>query len=184
MTRVWLIRHAESTGVAGFANGATDSPLSDRGREQAGRLAATLSDRPLMRILSSDRVRALATAEMVARSHGLVVEPTPALREIDFGAWEGRSLSDLWSEEPLAAKAWTDDIRSTPASFGESVDDLERRVAIFWVSILPLPRSGEIALVGHHGSLAVLRTVITGEPVADAFAAGLDLGGAVALEVT
>lgn len=183
MTRVWLIRHAESTGLPGSANGAGDSPLSDQGLGQARRLASMLASHSLVRIISSDRLRALATAEMVARPHGLVVEPTQALREIDFGAWEGRSLSDLWSEEPLAAKAWEDDIRLTPPSFGESVDDLERRVAMFWDSMRPLPRVGEIALVAHRGSLAVLRTVITGETVADAFAAGLELGGAAALDV-
>jgi broad specificity phosphatase PhoE len=167
--------------LPGLAVGAGDPPLNDRGRVQAKRLAATMARRPLVRILSSDRQRALATARIVAAPHGVAVEATAALREIDFGAWEGRFLGDLWSEEPLAARAWEDDIRLTPSSFGESLADLERRVETLWASLQPLPGQGEIAVVGHHGSLAVLRAVITGETVSDAFATRLELAGAVAL---
>lgn len=182
MSRVWLIRHAASTAAAGSAIGLTDLPLSDVGHEQARRLAAELASRALARIVSSDRRRALETANIIAAPHsGVGVESSSALREIDFGAWEGRSLSDLWVEEPAAAKAWEDDIGTTPASFGESVDDVARRVAAFWRSLQPLPDVGELAVVGHRGSLAILRALITGETVPDAFAAGLGLGSAVAL---
>ncbi len=138
-----------------------------------------------MRVLSSDRERALETARIVAALHGLPVEATDALRELDFGAWEGRSLGDLWSEEPEAARAWDTDIRRTPASFGESVLDVERRVGAFWDSLRHFGRDGgEVAIVAHAGSLAVLRSIITGETLSDAFAARLELGGAVALVAT
>jgi len=182
MSRVWLIRHAASTAATGSAIGVTDLPLSDAGREQAKVLAAELASRPLIRIVSSDRRRALETASIVAVPHsGVDVESSPALREIDFGAWEGRLLSDLWVEDPAAAKAWEDDIHATPASFGESVDDVSQRVAAFWRSMQPLPEVGELAIVGHRGSLAILRALITDETIPDAFAAGLALGCAIAL---
>lgn len=181
MIRVWLIRHAASTALPGSAVGATDPPLSEQGYEQARRLAASMASRPLVRILSSDRQRALGTARIVAGPHQLAVEPFEALREIDFGAWEGRSLSDLWLEEPDAAKAWTDDMRAVPPSFGETLEDLERRVSDCWDSLMPLPDRGEIAVVAHGGSLAVLRALITGETVADALATRLELGAVVAV---
>lgn len=185
MTRVWLIRHRASTAKRASAIGATDPPLSDEGRAQARQVAALIRGRPLVRMLSSDRERALATARILAAPHGLPVESTDTLRELDFGAWEGRSLGDLWSEEPAAARAWETDIRMTPASFGESVLDLECRVGAFWDSLRPFGREGgEVAIVAHAGSLAVLRSIITGETVADAFAARLELGGAVALLAT
>lgn len=181
MTRVWLIRHAASTAVKGSAIGVSDPPLSDLGRAQAVHLAATMATQALVRIISSDRQRALATARILALPHGLDIEATAALRELDFGAWEGRSLAELWSEEPLAARAWEGDIRATPPSFGESVRDLERRVGTLWDSLQPLPAEGEIALVAHQGSLAVLRALITGEAISDAFATRLDLAGAIAV---
>jgi broad specificity phosphatase PhoE len=181
VSRVWLIRHAASTALPGLAVGATDPQLSDHGRVQAAGLAATMATSPLVRILSSDRRRAIDTARIMAEPHGLAVEPTEALREIDFGAWEGRALTDLWIEEPAAAQAWTDDIRITPPSFGESLDDLQRRVAAFWASLLPLPERGDIAVVAHGGSLAALRAVITGEAIRKTLATRLSVAGAVAL---
>jgi broad specificity phosphatase PhoE len=183
VTWIWLIRHAESSGVPGVAIGAGDPPLSDQGRVQAQRLAATMAARPLVRILTSDSKRALETARIVAQPHGVAVETTAALREIDFGVWEGRFLGDLWLEDPLAAKAWEDDIRVTPPGFGENLNDLERRVGILWASMQPLPAQGEIAFVGHQGSLAVLRAAITGDSVSNAFATRLELAGAVALDL-
>lgn len=133
---------------------------------------------PLTRVLSSNLKRALATAEAIATPHRLVVESTPALREIDFGAWEGRSLGDLWSEDPDAAKAWEEDIRSTPSTFGENLADLERRVVSFWREVYPLNR-GEVAIVGHRCSLAVLRASVTGESLEEAFSTQLGMGEAI-----
>jgi broad specificity phosphatase PhoE len=180
MSRVWLIRHAESTRMPGSVIGVTDPPLSAVGIEQAIRLEVAMAAHPLVRVLSSDRERALATARMVARPHGLRVDSSAALREIDFGAWEGRSLADLWKEEPEAAKAWEEDLRSTPPSFGESLADLELRVSTFWSSLAPLPHTGDVAIVAHRGSLAVLHALITGSTISEAFAFGLEPGTAVA----
>lgn len=135
---------------------------------------------PLTRVLSSNLRRALATADAIATPHRLVVESWPALREIDFGAWEGRALGDLWSEDPGAAKAWEDDIRATPPTFGEDLAHLERRVVDFWREVSPL-NGGEVAIVGHRCSLAVLRACVTGESLEEAFSTQLAMGEAVAL---
>ena len=182
MTRVWLIRHGASTSLAGLAIGALDPPLSDLGRVQAQTLAAKLAARPLVRVISSDLRRAAETATIIAARHRLVVECTRALREIDFGAWEGRDLSDLWSEDAAAARSWEQDVRLTPPAFGENVGDVERRVADFWRRTLTLPAAGEIAVVGHGGSLAVLRALISGEPIADTIASRLAIASMVALD--
>jgi alpha-ribazole phosphatase/probable phosphoglycerate mutase len=164
--------------------GSTNPALSAEGVEQARRLAHELSSRPLARILSSDLERALTTAQVIAAPHRLMVDSTPALREIDFGAWEGRALSELWQEEPHTAKAWEDDFLATPSSFGESVYDLESRVESFWRSIESSVAGTEIAVVAHRGSLAVLRAVITGESIAEAFARGLAPAEAVRVDAT
>jgi alpha-ribazole phosphatase len=181
VTRVWLVRHGTTTAPPGAAIGATDLPLSDEGLAQAGRVAADLARRPLARVLSSDLKRALSTADVIAARHNLVVEPTPALREIDFGAWEGRSLADLWSEEPGVAKAWEEDIRSTPPTFGEDLAHLQSRVEGFWRRVQSEFADREVAVVAHRCSLGVLRATITGESLEEAFSFEFEPGGAVAL---
>lgn len=182
MTRVWLIRHGASTAPARLAIGASDPPLSDVGRAQARSLAVELAARPLVRVISSDLKRALETATIIAARHGLAVQTSSALREIDFGGWEGRDLSDLWLEDSTAARAWEQDVRHTPREFGESVGDLERRVAAFWNESSPLPATGEIAIVGHGGSLAALRGVISRESLATTIASRLELGAMIGLD--
>ncbi len=176
MTVVWLVRHGLTTAAPGIAVGSTDPPLSGQGAEQALRLADELAERPLARVWSSDLERAVATAAVIAARHSLVVETAPELREIDFGAWEGRVLGDLWREDPTAANTWEGDFRATPSSFGESVIDLERRVERFWRWIEPAVAGREIAVVAHRGSLAALRSAITGISVAEAFAASISPG--------
>jgi broad specificity phosphatase PhoE len=178
MIRVWLVRHGLTTAVSGVAVGSTDPPLSNEGIEQARRLARELAVRPLARVLSSDLERTQVTAEVIAAPHHLAVEVTPALREIDFGAWEGRELADLWREDPVTAHAWEVDFWATPQSFGESLVDLERRVERFWRSIEASVAGTEIVVVGHRGSLAALQALISGESVADSFAGGLSPGEA------
>jgi broad specificity phosphatase PhoE len=155
---------------------------SDEGRAQARRVAAELAGRPLARVISSDLRRASQTAGIVAAPHHLEVEITPAVREIDFGAWEGRTLSDLWVDEPAATMAWEENVRATPPSFGESLSELEQRISRFWESLQPLPQPGEVAIVLHGGSVAALRSLITGAPIAECLATRLGRGAVLGLE--
>ncbi len=182
MSLVWLIRHGASTMPSGIAIGFTDPPLSEAGRAQAHRVAVQLEGRPLARIISSDLRRALDTARVVAAPHRVEVETTPALREIHFGAWEGRSLSDLWIDEPGMAAAWEQDVRATPPSFGEGLVEVEKRVARFWESMQPLPQAAGVAIVAHGGSLAALRSLITALPIAECLSMRLDPGGVLEVD--
>jgi broad specificity phosphatase PhoE len=164
--RVWLVRHAAPVTPGGITVGAGDPLLSEAGVAQARRIAASLAERPLTKVWSSDLRRAVDTAAMIAALHGLTVETTTALRELDFGAWEGRDLRDMWLEDPLAARAWEADIADAPRSFGESVRDLETRVRDFWHGVV---LSGEAVVVAHRGSLAALQAAITGQRFAECF---------------
>ena len=59
-----LVRHGESAGnAAGVLLGRTDSPLTDRGRAQAGALSSALG--PVLRVISSPLGRARDTAGRV-----------------------------------------------------------------------------------------------------------------------
>jgi len=169
----WLARHGEAAWPRGAALGWADPPLSAVGQGQARALAERLARRPIAAVHSSDLRRALATAEAVAAPHRLTVEVTPDLRELGFGAWEGRRLEDLWSERPEEAREWEADIRRTPASFAESVPDLERRVAAFAAALLAVTADlREVVVVGHLGSLAALQAALSGGDFASSFRSG------------
>ena len=156
---VWLARHG-AMAHRGLAIGWTDPPLSVEGRRQARALAARLATRPVRSVLSSDLRRARATAGAIAAVHRLEVVTTPDLRELGFGAWEGRRLGELWTERPKEAAAWEEDLRALPPSFGENFDAFETRVLRAAARIAAAGPG--VVVVSHRGPLAVLHAHLTG----------------------
>jgi broad specificity phosphatase PhoE len=181
VTTVWLVRHGEAKTPPGIAIGHGDPPLSVRGRHQVARLAKRLAAQPLERVFSSDLDRARLTAEQIAIVHGLNVHVCPELREIDFGVWEGRSLSDLWSERPDEAQAWESDLRCVPSGFGERFEVLESRVAQFRRRLYGCC---VVAVVAHRGPLAVLLHQLMGISIEEAWREPLRTGAARRVEVS
>jgi alpha-ribazole phosphatase len=158
--RIYLIRHGEVEPAAvGKLIGQTDVELSERGLEQARRLAEKLSSARLDAVYASDLRRALRTAEIIAEHNRVRAQPSEAWREIDMGAWEGRTLSSLNDEAPEQVAALFDG----PASFkypgGESFSDFTTRIRGALDRLLQNHPNGEIALVVHGG---VCRVIIGG----------------------
>jgi 2,3-bisphosphoglycerate-dependent phosphoglycerate mutase len=81
MARVLLIRHCQTTGQG------PDSPLTERGREQALELAGWLTGRGIDRIVSSPYQRALDTIQPFARGAGLDLEVDARFAERQVGAY-------------------------------------------------------------------------------------------------
>jgi alpha-ribazole phosphatase len=158
--RLYLIRHGEiELAATGKLMGKIDVALSERGVEQARRLAEKLSSVRLDAVYSSDLLRACRTAEIIAEHNQASAQPSAAWREIDMGAWEGRTLSSLNSEAPEQVALLFDD----PASFaypgGESFADFTMRIKRALDRLLMTHPHGEIALVAHGG---VCRAIIGG----------------------
>ncbi len=176
---VWLARHGATVAPGGVAIGWTDVGLSRLGRDQARELAARLAAVPLDVVLTSDLVRCRETAAAIASGRGTPVVATPDLRELNFGRWEGRRLEELWVESAGEAAAWESDIRRLPASFGETFDQFEARLRRFSDQI---PADGEVVVVGHRGSLAVLWSVLTGSSLATAWERSFEPGSVTRVE--
>ena len=82
-----LIRHAEPERIApGSASAPADPVLTERGRDQAERLAGWLENEPIDAVLSSPLRRARETAEIVAARLVLDVELNDGLQEYDARA--------------------------------------------------------------------------------------------------
>ena len=104
-----LVRHGESTGnAAGRFQGQTDPGLSDRGREQASRLAVHIAERfeDVTAAWASDLVRVRETSEPTLARLGVEPVVDERLREIDVGAWSGRSYQEVQADDPAALGDW------------------------------------------------------------------------------
>jgi broad specificity phosphatase PhoE len=148
---IYLIRHGETASNRERVVQLPETPLSERGRAQAERLAARLADAGIRRIVSSDMARAAMTAASLARSTGLEVEVDPDLRERNFGDHRGTSYAELGERGiELFSPGY-----EPPG--GESWEVFHRRVDRAWQRATELagclPQSGSrgahVALVTH-----------------------------------
>ena len=93
--RFIFIRHGEAQWNAdGKYLGITDLPLNEKGMEQARALGKRFEGIHVDAVYSSPLQRAYDTAMAVAGPKGLEVQTLPGMREIDYGDWEGHTISE------------------------------------------------------------------------------------------
>jgi alpha-ribazole phosphatase len=154
MSRVLFIRHAE-TAMAGRFCGHSDPDLSAQGQAQLARLAEVLSSETIAGVYSSDLRRARSTAQAIAAGRNVPLTLSPALREIDFGRWDGLTWAEIEQMDPAYARRWVDGYPHVPAPAGENFRNFETRV-LAEVKDLILRDAEPIAVVTHAGVLRVV----------------------------
>jgi alpha-ribazole phosphatase/probable phosphoglycerate mutase len=158
MSELLLIRHAE-TDMAGTFCGHSDPELNARGHSQLGELINKLRTEEIGVVYTSDLRRAHTTAMAIAEAFGVDCHVRGALREINFGQWEGVTWEEIERGDQTYARRWIAEYPRLPAPDGESVHDFERRV-LDEVKLLSVEaEAGDccIAVVTHAG---VLRTAL------------------------
>ena len=126
VTTIFLVRHGETVDNARqIMQGQTPGELNEMGFKQAQEVAARLSSEAIDAVVASDLHRAIQTAEIIAKPHGLPVETTPLLRERDWGGFTGRFIPDLRGE------VWPDDIESEEALLQRAHDFLQIMTATY-----------------------------------------------------
>ncbi len=148
MTITW-IRHGETEWNAqGLWQGHSESPLSEKGREQALALGRRLAHGPYRfdRVYSSDLERASVSARLALPDHEITQDSR--LREIHFGIFEGRSLEQLEPEERKELLTWWKLPYQRALPGGESMSDLRRRVDEWRSELAP---HSHIAVFTHGG---------------------------------
>jgi len=153
-----LVRHGATVlGTDDRFAGSTDVLLSVEGRIQAERLGQRLAGESFAAVYGSSLQRAVETATIVARPHGLPVTVLDDLREIDHGRWEGLLRSEAAALYPDEYAAWERDpftVAPLGGESGQSVLDRARRA--FQEVVVAHP--GQIVLVVSHK--ATIRLVI------------------------
>ncbi len=142
---IWLLRHgATEWSEAGRYCGHSDPPLSARGRRQVLPRRAELARISFHHMWSSDLLRCLETARIVAG------EPTadPRLREFDFGEIDGLRFDDLDEATQNGLIAFDGFV----APGGEDVGGFRDRIDEF---VRELP-DGRHLIVTHGGVIRLL----------------------------
>jgi probable phosphoglycerate mutase len=158
LTTMYLVRHGETDwNVQKKIQGQTDIPLNKTGELQAKELAGKFKDITLDLAFSSDLLRAERTAEIIALEHKLAVQTTNALRERNFGIYEGKP-SDIFFTYLKVIEAMSHEER-----FKHKIDESTENDEMFVSRIITFLRETAVANPGknilmatHGGVLHVL----------------------------
>jgi broad specificity phosphatase PhoE len=154
---ILLARHGETEwNRIGRWQGATDIPLSDVGRAQARELGERLRGRGIGRVHSSDLLRALETAQIVAGILGLAAPVVDArLRERGYGCFEGLTRAECETNYPGAWERYMADRRVTPPDAEPQADVVARVTAAMRVvsTAASEAESTAVLVVSHGGAI-------------------------------
>jgi len=164
MTTLLLIRHGHTDWIGKALAGHTPGVgLSDDGLQQAEKLAHRLRHLSIRAVYSSPLQRTLETAEPLARELGLDVQPRPRLIEVDFGAWTGKTMTEL--EADALWKRFNTLRSATRAPGGDLMLDVQSRM-VDELEELRCRHAGEtIALVSHQDAIKAALAHYAGIPL-------------------
>ena len=161
--RIYLVRHGETVwNVEKRLQGWKDSPLTENGLRNAERLAERLDGTRIDRIFSSDQRRALTTAEIIAKDRSIPIEILSSLRELNFGSWEGMTISEIEYKYPLEYNTYKNDPDKYISTDGESIGQLFDRAA---KALKHIQSCGEenVLVVTHGVTIRALMTIVSGQ---------------------
>lgn len=175
-----------------------DVSINDAGHRQAEALGRRLASVAFDRVITSPLFRARETAETIVEAAGArrsggsgggPIEADPRLREMDYGAWEGRTYAEIEHHDGAYREAWerTPDQLACPG--GESGLDVAKRVSAFLADLIEEHRAWHarasfraatsgmgartpqpdrpVLAVGHSSTNRVLLCVALGIPVGE-----------------
>ena len=112
-----------------------DVSINADGRRQAEALGRRLAHVAFDRVITSPLFRARETAELVARGPAAIVAD-PRLREMDYGAWEGRTYEAIMATDGALRLEWEAAPDTTRCPGGERGEDVAVRVQAFLADLL------------------------------------------------
>ncbi|HYG83267.1 MAG TPA: histidine phosphatase family protein [Verrucomicrobiae bacterium] len=146
---IYLVRHGQSVDNASPVFQSLQTPLSEKGRQQAQVVAARLEKTPFEALVSSPLRRAIETAEYIAKathteiiSSDLFVERKKP-SEIEGQPWTNQRANNTWHE-------WEASLYEPGKHVGdgENYDDIVARVDAALAFLLARPET-TIAVVTH-----------------------------------
>ncbi len=127
--RLMVVRHGntfEANQVATQVGAKTDMALTEKGLAQAQAFADLLLEKGLrpQAIYSGSLQRQSKTANILTNTfpQAALITHTPALDEIDYGAWEGLTLEEITQRWPAEYGAWHTQGIWPNAIFGQSLE--------------------------------------------------------------
>lgn len=160
--QIYLVRHGESewNSIRRVQGNFPGIALSERGRRQSELLGERLARMKFDEVICSNVERAVQTARIaIGDSHP--IEFDERLREIAFGDWEGRLVSELEDEFPGKLDMWFRKPTSVIIDGAEPFLDFHERVRCRMEEIIR-DTAGDVLIIAHGGVICTWMTHILG----------------------
>lgn len=165
MPKIILVRHGQTDyNLQRRYQGSVDIPLNATGISQAEALRPRLAKIKLDAAYCSDLTRTRQTAALILEKHpsGLAAKPTPLIREISGGLFEGLTYEQMQSQFPEDLPKWEADRYNYRAPQGENLQAVEIRLREF-LDIVAKEQIGEnrnVLVVAHGGIVSTLMCLL------------------------
>jgi len=150
--QIFFIRHGETDwNREELVQGQKESSLSNRGFDQARRLAQRLKKENIQVIYSSPLKRARQTSEEVKKVIKVEINFDDDLKEILLGRWESLNREDIKREYPLEFEQWLKNPADFKAPDGESWKGVRKRASDFFNRVIVRSPYERILVSSHNG---------------------------------
>jgi len=158
-----LLRHGELEGGVKY-RGLVDDPLTTAGRAAMDGVWNEVKSEVNL-IISSPLSRCLGPATEWAKEAGIESVSDERIAEMHYGDWEGMTSEEIMARYPGMLEKWRADPESVQVPNGESVLQLQERIAAFWSEVCETHDGKHLLVVAHSGSLRMLITHLLNAPI-------------------
>lgn len=166
-TQIDIIRHGEPEGGRRYRGHGIDDPLSKTGWQQMWN--AIPESPPWDHIISSPLLRCLKFSEALADSMGIQFSVNDNLKEIGFGAWEGRTPDDIKNNEGDALERFLSDPVNNRPPGAEALEDFTTRIWSVYEEVAEQYRGQHVLIVAHAGVVRAITSKVLGMPLDDVY---------------
>ena len=167
--RIYLLRHGQTDfNKRGVVQGkGIDAPLNSKGLDQANKFYLKYKDVSFDKIYISSLIRTYQTVKGFI-DLGIPVRKLEGLDEIDWGIWEGKSLSEegrMYYSETV--KRWADGETSYAIKDGESPEMVKERQKNAFVEIMGETGEALILICMHGRAMRILLPTLLNIPLSN-----------------
>ena len=144
----YYVRHGQTLfNRLGRMQGMCDSPLTEKGVEDAEEIASVLRQVSFQHAYTSSSERALDTAKIICQYHDVTLIDKKGLKEFDFGDLDGQPM------DAFKSRIWGDAMRDDWREYhGESTEIFDQRTRKAFSEILEDCNDNDNVLIVSHGS--------------------------------
>jgi probable phosphoglycerate mutase len=162
--KLFFLRHGQTASSRDndFCGSGTDAPMTEDGHAMAKEFAEYHRATKWTAVYCSPQQRALQTAQPVLGVLPAAHQVRDGLKEIGYGAWEGKTLETVQRDYSEDYKNWLDDPAWHAPTSGETAMEVAQRVSNVLLEIRREHSRGNVLIVSHKATIRIALCVLLG----------------------